>query len=57
MYSITAFVPSSKVIRKSTEKLSDVLLDRFDLIYMHYPENLGVEKEIVTKNGKKIQIS
>jgi len=31
----------------STEKLSDVLLDRFDLVYMHYPETLELEKEIV----------
>ena len=37
----------------STEKLSDVLLDRFDLIYMHYPENIALEKEIVLKKGKK----
>tara|TARA_Y100000031_G_C8236541_1_gene393528 strand:- start:1725 stop:2657 length:933 start_codon:yes stop_codon:yes gene_type:complete len=37
----------------STEKLSDVLLDRFDLIYMHYPENTDIEKEIVIKKGKK----
>jgi Mg-chelatase subunit ChlI len=38
----------------STEKLSDVLLDRFDLIYMGYPENVNVEKEIVLKKGKKV---
>jgi|TARA_Y100000310_G_scaffold336554_1_gene421428 MoxR-like ATPase len=38
----------------STEKLSDVLLDRFDLIYMYYPENLDIEKEIIIKKGKKI---
>ena len=37
----------------STEKLSDVLLDRFDLIYMHYPENISLEKEIILKKGKK----
>ncbi|MFH0867713.1 MAG: MoxR family ATPase [Candidatus Woesearchaeota archaeon] len=37
----------------STEKLSDVLLDRFDLVYMHYPENISIEKEIVLKKGKK----
>ena len=37
----------------STEKLSDVLLDRFDLMYMHYPENIRIEKEIVLKKGKK----
>jgi MoxR-like ATPase len=38
----------------STEKLSDVLLDRFDLVYMHYPENLNMEKEIVTDKGNKV---
>jgi MoxR-like ATPase len=38
----------------STEKLSDVLLDRFDLIYMHYPENTNIEKDIVTDKGNKI---
>jgi|TARA_Y100000310_G_scaffold344824_2_gene459795 MoxR-like ATPase len=37
----------------STEKLSDVLLDRFDLIYMHYPENKDLEKSIVIEKGKK----
>lgn len=38
----------------STEKLSDVLLDRFDIIYMDYPENIDVEKKIVIMKGKKI---
>ena len=38
----------------STEKLSDVLLDRFDLIYMHYPENINIEKEIILEKGKKM---
>ena len=38
----------------STEKLSDVLLDRFDLVYMHYPETLQLEKEIVRLKGKKL---
>ncbi len=37
----------------STEKLSDVLLDRFDVIYMDYPENLETEKKIVSAKGKK----
>jgi Mg-chelatase subunit ChlI len=37
----------------STEKLSDVLLDRFDIIYMGYPETLQIEKEIVLMKGKK----
>jgi len=38
----------------STEKLSDVLLDRFDLIYMGYPETDEIEKEIVIEKGKKL---
>ncbi len=38
----------------STEKLSDVLLDRFDIIYMDYPENNEIEKEIVVMKGKKL---
>ena len=38
----------------STEKLSDVLLDRFDIIYMTYPETLEIEKKIVVSKGKKI---
>lgn len=39
-----------------TEKLSDVFLDRFDIIYMGYPENLDIEKEIVFKKGKKLDV-
>ena len=38
----------------STEKLSDVLLDRFDLIYMDYPEGIDIEKKIVSLKGEKI---
>jgi len=38
----------------STEKLSDVLLDRFDVIYMDYPESIEIEKKIVIMKGKKI---
>ena len=38
----------------STEKLSDVLLDRFDIIYMDYPESIDVEKKIVLMKGNKI---
>ncbi|MBU1199218.1 MAG: AAA family ATPase [Nanoarchaeota archaeon] len=37
---------------KSTEPLSDVFLDRFDLIYMEYPETAELEFEIVKKAGK-----
>lgn len=38
----------------STEKLSDVFLDRFDLVYMTYPESHMIEKRIVAAKGKKI---
>ncbi|HYD02739.1 MAG TPA: ATP-binding protein [Alphaproteobacteria bacterium] len=38
----------------STEPLSDVFLDRFDMIYMTYPETLAIEKRIVLMNGKTI---
>jgi Mg-chelatase subunit ChlI len=31
----------------NTERLSDVFLDRFDLIYMNYPEDLEKEEKIV----------
>ncbi len=39
-----------------TEKLSEVFMDRFDLIYMAYPESLETEIEIVKKKGAKIDI-
>ncbi len=38
----------------NTEKISDVLLDRFDVIYMGYPEKLETEINIVKKAGKEI---
>lgn len=38
----------------STEKLSDVFLDRFDLVYMTYPESYSIEEEIVLAKGKRI---
>jgi len=40
----------------STEKLSDVLLDRFDLVYVSYPESLEIEKRIVLEKGKKLDV-
>lgn len=40
----------------STETLSDVFLDRFDMIYMQHPESLDIEKEIVLNKGSKIDI-
>lgn len=38
----------------STESLSDVFMDRFDIIYMTYPESYEAEEEIVLAKGKKI---
>ena len=48
------FVGTENPEDTSTEKLSDVLLDRFDLVYMHYPETTEIEKEIILKKGEKI---
>jgi len=38
----------------STERLGDVLLDRFDVIHMSYPQKQTVEKQIVTTKGTKL---
>jgi Mg-chelatase subunit ChlI len=39
---------------KTTEELSDVLMDRFDFIYMGYPETQAVEEEIVKAKGQSM---
>jgi magnesium chelatase subunit I len=41
----------------STEKLSDVFMDRFDVIYMGYPESLKIEEEIVLARKQEIGIA
>ena len=38
----------------ATEKLSDVFMDRFDIVHMGYPESLDIEKRIVLDKGQKI---
>ena len=38
----------------STEPLSDVFLDRFDLIPMTYPESKAIEQKIVLEKGQKL---
>lgn len=38
----------------STEPLSDVFLDRFDLITVTHPQTQKLEEQIVRENGKKI---
>lgn len=40
----------------STERLSDVFMDRFDVIYMGYPETLEIEKNIVKAKGKALEV-
>ncbi len=48
------FIGTMNPYDSSTERLSDVFLDRFDLIYMNYPETIELEKEIVVTKGKTI---
>jgi len=38
-----------------TEKLSDVFMDRFDLIYMGYPESIPIEKKIVEDKAETLE--
>lgn len=38
----------------STENLSDVFLDRFDLITMSYPETLAIEKDVVKEKAQHL---
>lgn len=38
----------------STEPLSNVLLDRFDVVYMGYPESVEIEEKIVLTKGKRL---
>jgi len=40
----------------STEKLSAVFLDRFDVIEMGYPEKLEIERDIVVDSGKRLEV-
>lgn len=48
------FIGTMNPYDTSTEKLSDVFMDRFDIVYMTYPESHDVEEEIVLAKGKKI---
>jgi len=50
------FIATMNPEDSSTEKLSDVLLDRFDVLYMQYPETLAIEKKIVKEKGKGMEI-
>jgi magnesium chelatase subunit I len=48
------FIATMNPEDSSTEKLSDVLMDRFDMIYMNYPESAKIEKKIVEIYGESI---
>jgi len=48
------FIATMNPEDSSTEKVSDVLADRFDVVYMDYPETKAIEKEIVISEGKEI---
>ena len=40
----------------STEKLSEVFVDRFDIVHMNYPESSAIEKEIMLLKGSKLDV-
>ncbi len=48
------FIATMNPEDSSTEKVSEVLLDRFDVIYMGYPEDMSVESQIVRSSGKQL---
>ncbi|MEK6943058.1 MAG: ATP-binding protein [Nanoarchaeota archaeon] len=48
------FIATMNPEDSSTERLNDVLLDRFDAIYMNYPETIEIEKKIIVSKGKKL---
>lgn len=48
------FIGTMNPEETSTEPLSDVFLDRFDVIYMHPPAKQAIEEEIVLKKGKHL---
>jgi len=48
------FIGTMNPEESSTEPLSDVFLDRFDLIYMEPPQKQEEEEKIVRKKGKKL---
>lgn len=50
------FIATMNPEDSSTEKLSDVLLDRFDVLYMDYPETVEIESGIVMNKGKKLEV-
>jgi Mg-chelatase subunit ChlI len=41
----------------ATEKLSDVLMDRFDIVHMTYPDTAEIERDIVLAKGEKREVT
>ena len=41
----------------ATEKLSDVLMDRFDIVHMTYPDTADIEQDIVLAKGEKRDVT
>lgn len=50
------FIGTMNPIDSNTEKLSDVLLDRFDIITMSYPKSHDIELKIVKDKGKSLNV-
>jgi Mg-chelatase subunit ChlI len=48
------FVATMNPEDTSTEKLSEVLLDRFEVVHMDYPETANIEMQIVRKHTKPV---
>lgn len=41
----------------ATEKLSDVFMDRCDIVHMTYPETVQIEQKIVLDKGKQLEVA
>jgi Mg-chelatase subunit ChlI len=39
----------------ATEQMSEVFMDRFDIIYMNYPETIQIEKKIIKEKSETIK--
>ncbi len=50
------FIATMNPEDSSTERLSDVLLDRFDVLYMSYPETFDIELRIMQEKGQKLEV-
>ncbi len=51
------FIATMNPEDSNTERLSNVLLDRMDMIYMSYPESQELEEEIVLQKAQKLIVT